>query len=270
MNCNTLIERPFLTFSLAAPIWLYAADPDGAALFSTWCASCHNGAENSRAPSPTVLKERSPLAVLSALTAGGMRSQGARLNGLERRAVAEYLTGKKLEGDVSGASAGLCASRPNFDPSAGPSWGGRSPTTSNARFQPGSQAGLTAEQVPHLTLKWAIGFPDATSAWTQPTVAGGRLFTGSQNGTVYSLDAKSGCIYWTFSAASSVRAPLPSVRERALNPGCISPTLRPTRRRRCRHGPPDLDTENRGSSAFPHYRGGYFVREPAVCRCVVI
>ena len=208
MNCNTLIGRLFLTFSLAAPIWLYAADPDGAALFSTWCASCHNGAENSRAPSPTVLKERSPLAVLSALTAGGMRSQGARLNGLERRAVAEYLTGKKLEGDVSGASAGLCASRPNFDPSAGPSWGGWSPTTSNARFQPGSQAGLTAEQVPHLTLKWAIGFPDATSAWTQPTVAGGRLFTGSQNGTVYSLDAKSGCIYWTFSAASSVRAPV--------------------------------------------------------------
>jgi polyvinyl alcohol dehydrogenase (cytochrome) len=36
-------------------------------------------------------------------------------------------------------------------------------------------------------------------------VASGRLFVGSQNGTVYSLDAKSGCIYWTFGAKSGVR-----------------------------------------------------------------
>ena len=27
----------------------------------------------------------------------------------------------------------------------------------------------------------------------------GRLFVGSQNGTVYALDAKTGCVYWTFS-----------------------------------------------------------------------
>ena len=36
--------------------------------------------------------------------------------------------------------------------------------------------GLTAEQVPRLHLKWAFGFPDATSAWAQPTIAGGRVF----------------------------------------------------------------------------------------------
>jgi polyvinyl alcohol dehydrogenase (cytochrome) len=32
------------------------------------------------------------------------------------------------------------------------------------------------------------------------------LFVGSQNGTVYSLDAASGCIAWTFSAHGGVRA----------------------------------------------------------------
>jgi hypothetical protein len=41
-----------------------------------------------------------------------------------------------------------------------------------------AQAGLTAEQVPRLSLKWAFGFPDTTSAWSQPTVVGGRLFVG--------------------------------------------------------------------------------------------
>jgi hypothetical protein len=75
-------------------------------------------------------------------------------------------------------------------------------------LQSTTQAGLRAEDVPRLSLKWAFGFPDATSAWSQPTIASGRLFVGSQNGTVYSLDAKSGCIYWTFTAKSGVRTAL--------------------------------------------------------------
>ena len=60
--------------------------PDGAAIFARHCASCHDGADGSRAPSPEILKRRSPEAILSALTAGGMRPQGGRLSGAERRA----------------------------------------------------------------------------------------------------------------------------------------------------------------------------------------
>ena len=75
----------------------------------------------------------------------------------------------------------------------------------NTRFQPAAQAGLTAEQAPKLTLKWAFGFPNATSARAQPTIVGGRLFVGSQSGTVYALDAKTGCTIWTFQAKAGVR-----------------------------------------------------------------
>src|SRR5258705_10288239 len=64
---------------------------------------------------------------------------------------------------------------------------------------------MTADQVGKLSLKWAFGFPDASSAWAQPTIASGRVFVGSQNGTVYSLDAKTGCIYWTYAASGGVR-----------------------------------------------------------------
>ena len=59
--------------------------PDGGAIFARNCASCHDGAEGSRAPSPEVLKRRSPEAILSALTAGGMRPQGGRLSGAPSR-----------------------------------------------------------------------------------------------------------------------------------------------------------------------------------------
>src|SRR5215467_14210034 len=56
----------------------------------------------------------------------------------------------------------------------------------------GGAGRLTAAQVPTLKLKWAFGFPETLSAYTQPTVAGGRVFVGAQNGTVYALDARTG------------------------------------------------------------------------------
>lgn len=191
-----------------------AQTPDGAAVFDRNCRSCHTGAADTRAPSPEVLARRSPEAILSALTAGGMRPQGGRLTGAERRAVAEFITGRSLGGDVTGASSGRCAAAPPFAvPAGSPRWPGWSPASNNARFQTEQQAGLKASDVPRLTLKWAFGFPDATSAWSQPTVAGNRLFVGSQNGTMYALDMKSGCVIWTFSAKAGVRtAPVVSAR----------------------------------------------------------
>jgi polyvinyl alcohol dehydrogenase (cytochrome) len=175
-------------------------------LFERGCSTCHN-ADDPRAPSPEVLHGRSPRAIVDALTAGSMKYQGLALSGDERRAIAEYLTGRKLRGTVAGATAGICGTRTTLaDPFARPSWNGWGPTIENTHFQPAAQAGLTAAQVPQLQLKWAFGFPDTTSAWAQPTIAGGRLFVGSQNGTVYSLDAASGCIAWTFAARGGVRA----------------------------------------------------------------
>jgi polyvinyl alcohol dehydrogenase (cytochrome) len=182
------------------------AVPDGASVLTRECSMCHTGAADTRAPAPEVLRRRSPEAILSALTAGAMRPQGGRLTGAERRAVAEYITGRSLGGNLTGSSVGRCAAPPPLTVVAdGPGWTGWSPTSGNARAQSAEHGGLTAADVPKLTLKWSFGFPDATSAWSQPTVAGGRLFIGSQNGTVYALDAKSGCIIWTFSAKSGVR-----------------------------------------------------------------
>ena len=65
--------------------------------------------------------------------------------------------------------------------------------------------GAIPASTPKLALKWAFGFPNGNSAYAQPTVAGGRVFVGAQNGTVYSLDAKTGCTYWTYVAGAGVR-----------------------------------------------------------------
>lgn len=193
-----------ITTSLSIPA--AAQTPNGEQLFRARCASCHNGAPDSRAPGPEVLSSRTPQSVIETLVNGAMRVQGAQMSGPERRAVAEYVTGKTVQGDVAGAGRGLCATRTRLaDRTVSPAWSGWSPIPTNTRFQRDDQAGLTIRDVTRLTLKWAFGFPDASSAWAQPTVGGGRVFVGSQNGTVYSLDAKTGCIYWTFSAKGGVR-----------------------------------------------------------------
>jgi polyvinyl alcohol dehydrogenase (cytochrome) len=178
---------------------------DGRRLFETSCRSCHDG-NDARAPSLEAMRDRGPQAILDSMTSGSMRYQGLHLSGAERRALAEFVGGRKLRGTLTGPALGRCATVPPLgDPLAGPHWIGWSPDPQNAHFQPAAQAGLRADQIPHLQLKWAFGFPDTTSAWAQPTIAGGRLFVGSQNGIVYSLDAASGCVAWTFSAHAGVR-----------------------------------------------------------------
>ena len=185
---------------------VWAQEPDGEHIFKQSCASCHTGAPESRAPSPDALKSRTPQAIIESLMTGAMRPQGSRMSGLERRAVAEFITGRKVGTNVTGDARGRCAAPTRVsDAVSDVSWAGWSPTATNTRFQSRDMAGIAAADVPRLTLKWALGFPDASAAWSPPTVAGGRLYVGSQNGTVYALDAKTGCIQWTYSAAGGVR-----------------------------------------------------------------
>jgi len=186
-----------------------AQNPDGARVFETSCVTCHTGAPDSRAPGLDALRVRTPQAVIDSLLTGAMRPQGARLSGAERRAVAEFITGKSIEGDVTGATVGRCTtSSPPADFARMPRWTGWSPSVTNTRFQSRDHAGLSGSGLARLRLKWAFGFPDASVAWSHPTVAAGRLFVGSQNGTVYALDATTGCIHWTFGAAGGVRTAL--------------------------------------------------------------
>lgn len=88
--------------------------------------------------------------------------------------------------------------------SAGANWNGWA-DAANTRFQNAQAAGLTAETAPKLRLKWAFGFPNVTTAFGAPTVFGGRIYVGAADGNIYSLDARTGCTWWTFTAAAGVR-----------------------------------------------------------------
>ena len=72
-----------------------------------------------------------------------------------------------------------------------PGWTNWGAGLANTRFQAAKQAGLKAEDLPRLTLKWAFAFPDSAVLRSQPAVYRGRVFAGSQNGDVYALDGAS-------------------------------------------------------------------------------
>jgi polyvinyl alcohol dehydrogenase (cytochrome) len=196
----------FAVFFLLIATPATSQPPDGEALFATRCASCHQAAGESRAPSPDALRQRSPESIVDALTGGAMRYQGLSLSGGERRAIAEHLTGARVGSSSRDPNAGRCAKTPHFTTaSSTPQWNGWGPTARNTHVVSREVAGLTADDLPKLTLKWAFGFADATSAWAQPTVVDRRLFVGSQNGIVSALDAEQGCVIWTFDARGGVR-----------------------------------------------------------------
>ena len=199
MLCRTTLI--ILAMSSAA----FAADPEGLAVYKQHCAACHDASGETRAPAPAALKLMSPENIVRALESGMMKEQGAAMSAAERRAVAEFLTGKAI-GSMSVASkVGMCADRnARFSPE-GASWNGWGANLANTRFQPAAQAGLDAEQVPRLKLKWAFGFANTFASNAQPTVIGGRIFVASANRNVYSLDAKSGCQYWSIETQAPAR-----------------------------------------------------------------
>jgi polyvinyl alcohol dehydrogenase (cytochrome) len=182
----------------------------GIALFETKCTICHGNPAVERAPSPDAIRAMSPDKIYGALGANGiMAAQGATLKDQERRAIAEFMSGRPLGSARAGAAGAMpnqCRTNPPLpSPDSAPQWNGWGGDGANHRFQTAAAAGIGAQDVPHLKLKWAFGYPAGVSANAQPTIVSGRLFVGSDNGFFYSLNAKNGCVYWSFDTGSIVR-----------------------------------------------------------------
>src|SRR5579864_7035955 len=177
---------------------------DGAAVFQNLCSTCHKEGSATQAPLPDVLRRMPWQAILSALETGKMKAIAESLSDGQRMAVAKYLG---TEGAEAIPQSAYC-STPAAMATNSPSWNAWGIDSSNTRFQTEQAAGLTTASVPRLKLKWAFGFPGVTTAFGSPTVYGGRVFVGSADGAVYSLDAKSGCIRWIYKATEGVRTGL--------------------------------------------------------------
>jgi len=192
-----LVPALVLAFSGAA-----AYAQEGAEVFNKLCVNCHKEGSPTQAPLPDVLRKLPWTTILSALQDGKMKAIASSLNDGQRMAVAKFLGTEASEGMAQSA---YCSSPMALAKNA-PSWTSFGIDLINSRFQTAAAAGLSADTVPKLKLKWAFGFPGVTTSFGTPTVYGGRVMVGTADGNVYSLDANSGCIRWTFKASEGVRA----------------------------------------------------------------
>ena len=191
--------------AFAPPLWAQ----DGAALYEAHCAICHDADEDAQAPNRTVLRQLAPEQILVALERGSMRRQGADRSRAERRAIAEFLSGHALHAGSPATvpPTAYCSKdvrAAGNTPAA--TWNGGGVTLANTRFQTGDAAGLASTDLPRLKLRWAFGFPGASSASAQPVVWGGRVYVGSWEGDVYALDANTGCVHWSIEVEAGVRS----------------------------------------------------------------
>src|SRR5580704_9929320 len=126
----------------------FAQAPDGKALFAANCAMCHSPGGDSRAPLPEVLQQRPNESILVALEGGVMRSQGAALTSLERRAVADFLSPRTPASEQPLRENSCAANAPHMASLTG--WNGWGVDLVNSRLQTTAAAGLRSDDIPKL------------------------------------------------------------------------------------------------------------------------
>jgi len=97
--------------------------------------------------------------------------------------------------------AASCPQPPDLAPRA-TDWQGWGNGLENRRHE---SAGISSTDLASLELTWAFGFPDTGSVVGNPVIQGTLLLIGVDTGTVYALDADTGCEYWTVKAGNGVR-----------------------------------------------------------------
>ena len=176
----------------------------GRPIYEAVCASCHEGAVP-RAPHRDMLGLMTPEVILQSLETGIMREEAATLSAEERILVTEYIAGAKM-GEAAAADLPDCdADLPPLDFRDGPAFVNWGIQPTNSRYIEEDAAKLAPEQLASLKPRWAVRFPGANRARSQPNFAGGALFTGSHNGKVYALDMETGCVRWSYQASAEVR-----------------------------------------------------------------
>jgi polyvinyl alcohol dehydrogenase (cytochrome) len=205
-----MIRVYLLAAALATAIFGAAS---GEEVFQQRCASCHEQ-NNPRIPRVDALRQMPAARILRTLYWGVMGNVAYTMTIAEREAVASYLGTSAPPAAMPPAA--FCADRAvrfvtDAKAKVQPSWNGWSPSATNTRYQSRQAGGVSLDGVQHLKLKWAFAYDGDTTAFAQPTIIDGNLFTGSAGGVIHALDAKTGCIRWTYEAHGPVRSSILAV-----------------------------------------------------------
>lgn len=181
-----------------------AGNAEGARLYKERCADCHDNPTDRIPPKLYLSIIKTPEQVMQAISTGIMKGNAAGLTPDQLRAIVVHVTGRPpgLVKDPDPA-ANLCRGTPRLLKLDGAQWNGWGRDAGNTRFQP--DPGIKPSEVGRLKLKWAFAYPGA-AVDAQPVLLGDRMFVTSRQGRVFSLDAATGCTWWSFDPGAQVRS----------------------------------------------------------------
>src|SRR6476660_2503550 len=99
------------------------------------CASCHDAPSIPRIPKLSSLRRMSAESVLQSLEHGTMKPQSEKLAPAQKRAVAEYVSGRNFHARASSHAAGKCSSTEANEAVSDLGWNGWGANLTNTRFQ---------------------------------------------------------------------------------------------------------------------------------------
>src|SRR5262245_5153333 len=104
------LRRPVWLIPLtSALLWCGSAaaqsESAGVTQYFNNCASCHEITDSARqAPRTAVLKQMTPEHILDVLTSGSMRSNAAAITDADKRLIAEWVGGRKIDNESVGSA----------------------------------------------------------------------------------------------------------------------------------------------------------------------
>ncbi len=182
---------PAIVLSSLSALWAQ----DASRLALAHCGVCHRADSPNRAPHP---------AALAALPAERILASFDKGHAAERRLAPEQKS--LLARHYAARATPVPACAPDRTPATDSSyWNGWTNDPAGSRTLPPAIAGLHRADWPKLRQTWSRTMKGAIS---QPMVAAGRVYFGDATGGVTSVDAESGCAYWTFRADAGVSHPV--------------------------------------------------------------
>jgi len=173
---------------------------------------CHDK-PTGRIPPRAQIVKRSNEDIIQSLTTGSMKQWAEGFSAAQISALASYLTGKQA-GSIAqpGMNQNMCKEPAGPISLKEPLWNGWGRDLDNTHYQP--KPGIKPEDVPRLKVKWAWTHP-GPMATGQPTIIGNRLFVTTEAGQLFSLNAQTGCTYWSVNTGAGLRSavsvgPLPA------------------------------------------------------------
>lgn len=82
-------------------------------------------------------------------------------------------------------------------------WGG---DLGNSRFLPAGAGTIGQGELGKLQIVWALSLGETVNARSQPAVAAGTVYVGSESGHLHAVDLATGCTRWTFKSEMAIRS----------------------------------------------------------------